>query len=149
MAELTRHVAVGSGQLVIGVPVVIEAGRGPSDYPVAAGAATGCLTRGELPAMNVFVAPAASLRGALVEHALDAEAGGCRLVTVRAGYSAVRPRQLERGCGMVEACKIVPGPESVAGLASLWSLAGPHHNHALAELAFMRILVTGRAGVVR
>ena len=92
--------------------------RWPPGYVVVAPAAGGAAGRAELPAMGVFMAPAAGRWGVV-------KGDGCQsgalvgTMTLRAGQRAMCAHQYETGAIMIECSQIPPRPYRVARFTSL------------------------------
>ena len=102
---------------------------------------------GELAGMHILVATGAGERRALKDELADAEGKGVRAVTLLAGCGAVRSGEREAGLIVIEACRLAPRANVVAGIAGCGH-AGRLHLRAFAHFGLVGILVaTGAAQV--
>ena len=70
------------------------------------------------------------------------------LVAINASHRAVCSDEWERGLGMIKAREFVPGSRGMTGFATWQRSIRSHLPHAVAELTFVRIGVTGNTGPV-
>ena len=103
---------------------------------------------GELPAVDIFVALFALLRCLLEVHVGHLGLEVRRLVAVDASDRAVSAHQREGRGAVIEAIQFAPGLGVVAGLASGGLAVGGDFDHAIVELAVVRILVAAFAGEI-
>ena len=103
---------------------------------------------GELATVDILVALLALLRSFLEVHIGHLGLEVRRLVAVNASDRAVSSHQWEGRGAVIEAVQFAPGLGVVAGLAPGGLAIGRDFDHAVVELAVVRILVAGFAGQI-
>ena len=148
MAESAAHILVRTLEAEGGPGVVVEQRRLPFVRVVATCAVGLMRCVCKLPAVYVLVAAVARQRRAaeIHVHQLDFQPGWT--VAIDAGHGAMRSQQWELGGRMIKAGQLVPGLHGVAGFATRRLALRGQLEHAVAELAFVRIFVAAGAGAV-
>ena len=94
---------------------------------------------GKLLPVDIFVAVFAFGRRRLEIHINELRPQIRRLVAIDTRGGAMRAQQRKRRLGVIESRELLPRLGRVAGFAARWCSAGSHLQHALVELAFVRI----------
>ena len=148
VTTLTPDILVLALQRKCRPAIVVEDGRLPLGAVVAARTSSDLSRIGKLSSMDIRMAGFARARSQMKINIGQLDFEVRRFVTTRAGDRTMSSQQRKTRCGVIKVRQVIPAGDRMAGCTARLLAAGIHARHSVAELATVRIAVTGGAGAI-